>query len=79
MFEFSFLKAFKVDIHPTKAPIIKEAIWPPPILNWIKGNTNDTSINNSHVADAGGIFRDVEGVCLSCFAHNLGPGSALFA
>lgn len=35
---FSTIKEFKVPIHPTRAPRIKEVIWTPSSLNWIKCN-----------------------------------------
>jgi len=33
---------------------------------------------NPDVAFAGGIFRDENGVCTTCFAQRLGPRDALF-
>lgn len=39
MFDFSFLKAFKVQVHPHKASLIKEVFWSPPNHPWIKCNT----------------------------------------
>jgi len=38
--EFVILKALKINIHPPRAPIIKEEIWLPPLANWLKVNTN---------------------------------------
>lgn len=37
--EFTILKCFKVNLHPPKAPHIKEVFWFPPSFNWIKVNT----------------------------------------
>jgi len=59
MNEFRILKAFRVDIHPPKAPVIREVIWCPPISNWIKVNTDGAASNVN--AASGGIFRDVNG------------------
>jgi len=33
MQEFRILKAFKVNIKPPRAPIIKEVIWTPPLTS----------------------------------------------
>jgi hypothetical protein len=40
MTEFSILKALKINIHPPRAPTIKEVIWHPPISRWLKVNTD---------------------------------------
>jgi hypothetical protein len=40
MREFSILKACKVTIRPPRAPNIKEVIWSPPMVSWIKVNTD---------------------------------------
>jgi hypothetical protein len=48
------LKKFRINIHPPKAPIIKEVIWQPPLINWIKGNTDGAA--NSSTTAYGGLF-----------------------
>lgn len=55
MAEFSILKSFLVRINPPRTNIIKEVIWKPPILNWIKCNFDGASARN--IASCGGIFR----------------------
>lgn len=79
MREFQIMKYFKVQIHPPKAPQIKEVIWSPPIFNWIKINTDGAATKNPSNASAGGIFRDKEGICIGCFAQNLGNVNAYHA
>lgn len=79
MREFSILKYFRVPIHPPKAPQIKEVIWFPPIFNWIKVNIDGASTKNPINASASGIFRNNEGICLGCFAQNLGNTNAFNA
>jgi len=44
--EFVLLKALKVNIHPPKAPLIKEVIWNPPIQNWINVNIDGALTKN---------------------------------
>lgn len=44
--EFSILKAFKVIIHPCKAPIIKQVDWYPSFVGWIKCNLDGESRGN---------------------------------
>jgi len=46
MREFAIMKSFRVPIHPPKAPNIVEVIWSPPILNWIKVNTDGAATKN---------------------------------
>lgn len=79
MREFQIRKYFKVQIHPPKAPQIKEVIWSPPIFNWIKVNTDGAASKNPINASAGGIFRDKDGLCLGCFAQNVGDINAYHA
>jgi len=45
MTEFFILKSFNINIHPLKAPTIKDVIWHPPLINWIKANTDGAMIN----------------------------------
>src|ERR1044072_9095692 len=77
--EFMILKLFKIDIHPPKAPDIKEVIWCPPLISWVKVNTDGAATKNPQNASAGGIFRDHTGLCLGCFSQNLGPLNAFTA
>lgn len=61
MSDFFILKAFNVSNHPQKAPKIIEVLWQPPIFNWIKCNTDGTTLG-SHGQDAcAGIFRNCNG------------------
>lgn len=68
------LKKFNVLVHPPKPTCIKEIIWSPPIVGWIKCNTDGASTATS--SSCGGVFRDQNANFLSCFAENLGGGSA---
>ncbi|XP_058761813.1 uncharacterized protein LOC131635226 [Vicia villosa] len=38
--DFQFLKSFNVKVNPPKAFIVKEFSWHPPVLNWLKCNTD---------------------------------------
>ena len=79
MHEFSILKSCKVNIKPPRAPIIKEVIWPPSTISWIKINIDGAFVKYPNRALTGGIFRNHEGICVGCFAQFLGEGNALFA
>jgi len=69
MSNFAIIKKFRVNIHPPRAPQIKEVIWHPPISHWIKGNTDGSS---SALASASGIiFRNSEADCLLCISEIL--------
>lgn len=46
MTEFVFLKAFNINIHPPRAPVIKEVIWNPPNFHWLKVNTDGALVKN---------------------------------
>jgi ribonuclease HI len=71
------LKKFNVNVHPTKPLSIKEVIWTPPLVGWIKCNTDGSS--NTTASSCGGIFRDSNSNFISCFAENIGGGSAYHA
>ena len=79
MTEFVILKTLKINIHPPKAPIIKEVIWHPPITNWMKANTDDVVVKNSPKIAYGGIFRNSYDFPTGCFAKNLSTDSAFIA
>jgi hypothetical protein len=49
-------KSTNVSIHPPKAPIIKEVIWQPPPLDWVKCNTDGACVGNA--SSCGSIFRN---------------------
>jgi ribonuclease HI len=44
--------------------------------NWTKVNTDVASTKYPPNASGGGIFRDREGICIGCFAHDLGSVNA---
>lgn len=77
--EFVILKHFDVKINPPKPHIIKEVLWSPPILNWVKCNTDGAASGASGNAACGGIFRDVNSEFLGAFTINIGIASALNA
>lgn len=71
MTEFRILKALKINIHPPKAPSIKEVLWHPPIFNWLKVNT-DGAVTKTPLKLVVGVFLDhlmvlQEGVLLKTF------------
>lgn len=78
--DFLVLKAFKVETHHPRAPRIVEVIWPPPIHNWVKCNTDGAALGNPGLGACAGIFRNNLGEnYMGCFAQNLGVCNALFA
>jgi ribonuclease HI len=77
--DFNFLKMFRIRIHQPRIPVVKEIIWQPPILNWIKCNTDGASKGNPGIASCGGIFRDHNANLIYAFAEPLGVESAFFA
>ncbi|GAU32706.1 hypothetical protein TSUD_145800 [Trifolium subterraneum] len=58
MSEFVILKALNIQMQFSKAPVIKEVLWQPPILNWMKCNSDGASLGNPGNSSRGGIFRN---------------------
>jgi len=56
--DFVVLKAFNINTHHPNAPKIMEVFWHPPIINWVKCNTDATSLGNPGSAACVGIFRN---------------------
>jgi len=77
--EFSIHKTFNINLHPPKAPEIREIVRQPPAVNWIKGNTDGAAAGTPSKAACGGLFRNHNAECIGCFSQNLGIGSSLFA
>lgn len=58
---------------------VKDVLRSPPLENWIKANTDDTSQDIPSYAARGGIFKDHDTTHLCSFSCKVGPGDALFA
>jgi hypothetical protein len=79
MRDFTLLKQFNVNIHHSRAPYSREILWHPPLLNWVKCNTDGASVGNPGNASCGGVFRDFNADFLLAFAEPLGFASSYFA
>jgi ribonuclease HI len=77
--DFTFLKIFRINIHEPRIPVIKEVIWQPPSVNWIKCNTDGASSGNPGNAACGGVFRDHHANFVYAFAEPIGIETAYFA
>ncbi|KAK2416759.1 hypothetical protein QL285_039126 [Trifolium repens] len=69
MRDFSILKKFNIILHPPKAPSIKDVIWNPPPLNWLKCNTDGAF--NATAASCGGVFRNHLSSFVVAFAEKM--------
>jgi ribonuclease HI len=77
--DFSFLKLFRISIHHSRAPVLKEVLWQPPLLNWYKCNIDGASTGNPGNVSCGGIFRDHALDLIYAFAEPLGIASSFVA
>jgi ribonuclease HI len=59
--------------------VLKEVIWQPPTLDWIKSNTDGVSCGSPGNAACGGVFRDHHANFVFAFAEPLGIKTAYFA
>jgi ribonuclease HI len=77
--DFIILKKFNVSIHNPKLNSVKEVVWNPPLVNFVKCNIDEASKGNPGDASCGGIFRDSNSDFLLCFAEPLGFESSYIA
>jgi ribonuclease HI len=77
VFIFSYLLV--VPLKFSNAPINKEVLWQPPILNWVKCNSEGASAGNPGNSSCGGVFRNFGVTFCDAFAINLGIQPSLFA
>jgi hypothetical protein len=77
--DFSVLKAFKVKTHSPKAHRIIEVLWHPPLLGWVKCNTDGAAHGSPSPSACGGLFINYHGVHLGSFAEFLGNSNAFAA
>jgi len=76
IYEFTIMKACKVDIHPARAHIITllKLILLKKCYGILRFKHDDQS---KYVVS--GIFRNANGICARCLAKNIRPGNVLFA
>ncbi|GAU42726.1 hypothetical protein TSUD_287810 [Trifolium subterraneum] len=74
--DFTILKNFNVSTHHSTNTMIKEVLWQPPLINWLKCNIDGAAKGNHGLASCGGIFRNHVADMIYCFAEPLGTASA---
>jgi hypothetical protein len=72
--DFITLKKFNVNLHPPKMSTLKEVIWKPPLIHWVKCNTDGASNGSTSACD--GLFRNSDAEFICAFAENTGTSSA---
>jgi len=77
MADFVLLHGFSIKIKRGSAPRIKEVLWQPPVLNWIKCNIDGACKGNPEPSSCGGIFRNATAEFVGAFACNLGISNSL--
>jgi ribonuclease HI len=77
--DFFFLKMFRISIHHSRPSIMREVLWIPPMMNWLKCNIDGASCGNPGNASCGGVFRNHEAEFVYGFAEPLGVRNAFVA
>jgi ribonuclease HI len=77
--DFSFLKRFRISIHPPCSSRLREVLWLPPMMNWIKCNIDGASSGNPGNASCGGVFRNNDAEFVYGFSEPLGITNAFVA
>jgi ribonuclease HI len=73
------LKHFNVSIHHPNPIVIKEVLWQPLLINWVKCNIDGAAKGNLGIASCGGVFRNHAAELIYCFAEPLGETSSFQA
>lgn len=79
MQEFVIMKIFSTQIHPSSPKCLKEILWSPPHLGWIKVNIGRASCGTPLRETYDGMFRNNLGEHLDSFACKLPPNNELYA
>lgn len=77
--DFTILKKFNVRILPPKTLQLKEIIWQPPLVSWLKCNIDGASKGNPGMSGCGGIFRNSQAEAVCCFAEPIGISNSFTA
>jgi hypothetical protein len=70
------LKHFNVSIHHPNPIVIKEVLWQPSLINWVKCNIDGAAKGNTDIASCGGVFRNHVAELTYCLAELLGETSS---
>ena len=73
------LALFNITIIPSKSLKIISVTCRPPILGWVKANTDGSAIGSPRMSGAGGIFCNARGFVKGAFAFNTGMDFAYIA
>ncbi|CAL0306454.1 unnamed protein product [Lupinus luteus] len=76
---FAAIKRLGIQPNFKKAPKYVEVIWQPPIVDWIKANTDGAARGSPGHAGSSAIFRNWKGEFLGAFSVYLQIKSALYA
>lgn len=77
--ELAILKLFSVKGRLSRAPVIKQINWQPPLCGWNKCNSDGATRGLPRHAASGGIFRDTSAAILGCFDSYIGITNSFVA
>ncbi|XP_057791142.1 uncharacterized protein LOC131008273 [Salvia miltiorrhiza] len=77
--DYLIIRRIGVATRASPPPIFVNVHWWPPILQWIKVNTDGSTLGAPGKIAAGGVFRDNHGCVRGCFHQDGGKGFAFEA
>ncbi|XP_057803758.1 uncharacterized protein LOC131019091 [Salvia miltiorrhiza] len=77
--DYLIIRRIGVSSRASPPPIFVNVHWWPPILQWIKVNTDGSALGAPGKIAAGGVFRDNHGCVRGCFHQDGGKGFAFEA
>ena len=69
--DLQILKSFGVDSRLRRAPRVIEVFWHPPVIGWVKINSDGAWKHLEGVGGFGAVFRDFKGRVIGAFSSNI--------
>ncbi|KAL6222077.1 hypothetical protein ACLB2K_005469 [Fragaria x ananassa] len=73
------IKSFSAECRLRRAPRVIEVVWHPPVIGWVKINSDGVWKHAEGVGGFGAVFRDFKGHVLGAFSSNIDIPSSVAA
>ncbi|XP_004297973.1 PREDICTED: putative ribonuclease H protein At1g65750-like [Fragaria vesca subsp. vesca] len=77
--DLRIIKSFGAECRLGRAPRVIEVVWHPPVIRWVKINSDGAWKHAEGVGGFGAVFRDFKGHVLGAFSSNIDIPSSVAA